>query len=912
MVKMWIYGTIFYLIASEVNRVYSQDDAPAVSDSNRANISGSDLKTSVETSVKPMDLTHSFLVSRNKEHYIKFELSEDLRKVYEKDENIHIFQVNVGCEGEGANEESPIEITVRQNKKIIPFQLPVVQRDADRVLYKSQYKSVDFCPVENLEDTSTVIVTLSSVSTVDVEVSVRVLIKGKQADWMRREEGGRKWFESKTTITPATTRIRYFPPNLIDSRYLNIRVWTRNDSNCLCSLVSIQQPVCPFHGDLGSVKRYGVWSSMLNTSTVIIDTEEYKKGFILVLVASSNDDLCQIVEPSNRCSNATVSPKKRVAILIESNASSSTYLTATLGVGALYVGISLLSIFLSVHKFKYNMVRFESSLQSTKETFSEISNKFSSVIHDHTKNQPAQEGFTLTDGLEKSLDVSSVPVSMSIENLKQQEREARAPTLDRNKDGGDNEEVDGATKSVTDSRVGSATLSESGMPYKRVATTDELMGSVYIESLGSFDNATKDRLRTDLKVTHLSKKIDDVTKTKSIYQKSQLYLGVSLLVSLFYAIPVLQMVYVFSHNQSVTGNQDICYYNDLCRRPLGAIRDFNHVFSNLGYIVFGVLFMLLVYLKKHKTKTFLEENTQVKEEAHGVPQQYGLLFSMGLALAMEGVMSASYHICPTNVTFQFDTTFMYLISIMIFLKLYQLRHADVSANAVVVFTGLAISLILETVSLYFNGPIFWTLFCFTYIVLIVVASVHAYNIGVVRYDYKILYNVTMIFYLEVKKVLATRSGKSYIPKVRSRLLLLGVMGCVNIALCLLFGITGASGASNYLLAIYMLNLFIYFGYYLIMKKVHGESIGFVTWLYMFLALICSLPATYLFTQKEKNSEVSPAESRMMNVECMFLDFYDAHDIWHFLGGSGLFFVFLAILNIDENIKYKRREDIPVF
>ena len=26
--------------------------------------------------------------------------------------------------------------------------------------------------------------------------------------------------------------------------------------------------------------------------------------------------------------------------------------------------------------------------------------------------------------------------------------------------------------------------------------------------------------------------------------------------------------------------------------------------------------------------------------------------------------------------------------------------------------------------------------------------------------------------------------------------------------------------------------------------------------------------------------------RMMNVDCMFLDFFDGHDIWHFMGGSG--------------------------
>ena len=40
---------------------------------------------------------------------------------------------------------------------------------------------------------------------------------------------------------------------------------------------------------------------------------------------------------------------------------------------------------------------------------------------------------------------------------------------------------------------------------------------------------------------------------------------------------------------------------------------------------------------------------------------------------MEGVLSGCYHICPTKVNFQFDTTFMYVISVLLFLKVYQFR-----------------------------------------------------------------------------------------------------------------------------------------------------------------------------------------------------------------------------------------------
>lgn len=40
-------------------------------------------------------------------------------------------------------------------------------------------------------------------------------------------------------------------------------------------------------------------------------------------------------------------------------------------------------------------------------------------------------------------------------------------------------------------------------------------------------------------------------------------------------------------------------------------------------------------------------------KAYGIPQHYGLFYAMGLALTMEGLLSACYHICPSFSNFQF-------------------------------------------------------------------------------------------------------------------------------------------------------------------------------------------------------------------------------------------------------------------
>ena len=54
-------------------------------------------------------------------------------------------------------------------------------------------------------------------------------------------------------------------------------------------------------------------------------------------------------------------------------------------------------------------------------------------------------------------------------------------------------------------------------------------------------------------------------------------------------------------------------------------------------------------------------------------RHFGQFYAIGLALMMEGVLSGCYHVCPSYSNFQFDTAFMYTISILILLKIYQTR-----------------------------------------------------------------------------------------------------------------------------------------------------------------------------------------------------------------------------------------------
>lgn len=60
---------------------------------------------------------------------------------------------------------------------------------------------------------------------------------------------------------------------------------------------------------------------------------------------------------------------------------------------------------------------------------------------------------------------------------------------------------------------------------------------------------------------------------------------------------------------------------------------------------------------------------------YGIPQRFDLFYAMGLALVMEGLLSACYHICPNYSNFQFGNHYLVIaanIEIQICLNLIDL------------------------------------------------------------------------------------------------------------------------------------------------------------------------------------------------------------------------------------------------
>jgi hypothetical protein len=50
-------------------------------------------------------------------------------------------------------------------------------------------------------------------------------------------------------------------------------------------------------------------------------------------------------------------------------------------------------------------------------------------------------------------------------------------------------------------------------------------------------------------------------------------------------------------------------------------------------------------------------------------------------------------------------------------------------------------------------------------------------------------------------------------------------------------------------------------------------------------------------------QLTPAESKTYNQPCEILDFFDKHDIWHFLSATSMFFSFMVSIIIVALVSY---------
>ncbi|XP_030185927.1 SID1 transmembrane family member 1 isoform X2 [Lynx canadensis] len=391
-----------------------------------------------------------------------------------------------------------------------------------------------------------------------------------------------------------------------------------------------------------------------------------------------------------------------------------------------------------------------------------------------------------------------------------------------------------------------------------------------------------------------------------VSKKYKIYFWNIITIAVFYALPVIQLVITYQTVVNVTGNQDICYYNFLCAHPLGVLSAFNNILSNLGHVLLGFLFLLIVLRRDILHRRALEAK-DIFAMDYGIPKHFGVFYAMGIALMMEGVLSACYHVCPNYSNFQFDTSFMYMIAGLCMLKLYQTRHPDINASAYAAYASFAVVITLTVLGVVFgkNDLWFWIIFSAIHILASLALSTQIYYMGRFKIDLGIFRRAAMVFYTDFVQQCSR-------PLYMDRMVLLIVGNLVNWSFALFGLIYRPRDFASYMLGIFICNLLLYLAFYIIMKLRSSEKLLPIPLFCIVATAVVWASALYFFFQNLSSWEGTPAESREKNRECILLGFFDDHDIWHFLSATALFFSFLVLLTLDDDLDVVRRDQIPVF
>jgi len=153
-------------------------------------------------------------------------------------------------------------------------------------------------------------------------------------------------------------------------------------------------------------------------------------------------------------------------------------------------------------------------------------------------------------------------------------------------------------------------------------------------------------------------------------------------------------------------------------------------------------------------------------------------------------------------------------------------------------------------------------------------------------------------------------------KSRTRFQFLVVFVVVNFAMSSFPFVMGEF--PSVLLFIFLANVAMYLGFYVAMKRLAKERLTWPPLVFSILAALFMAPALYFFQAEVKKTGDGPdaaALSKDHNQECFVdpgLNYFDNHDVWHFLSSFGLFFSLSFLLTLDDDIADEDQDNIQVW
>ncbi|KAG7223086.1 hypothetical protein INR49_015845 [Caranx melampygus] len=593
--------------------------------------------------------------------------------------------------------------------------------------------------------------------------------------------------------------------------------------NFPCSVMSIQDIQCPVYDLDNNVAFIGMYQTMTKKGAITVQRKDFpSNSFYVVVVVKTEDEACggplrfyplrpdELIDAGNR--------SKILDVVVSPAIDSKVYV-----MGMLFC----LGIFFSFYLLTFLVACLE--------------NKRSEVLTGKTPASPYEYGSFADNGS----TLSSEAVTDS------------ATSTDNNYG-----YMDFISSKLNPSSL-SAVMS---LPLPPSERSLDSVGRSRQESLSSVeedDYDTLDDINSDKNIVRTKKFLcvsDLARKDKRVLSKKyQIYFWNIATIAVFYALPVIQLVITYQTVVNVTGNQDICYYNFLCAHPLGALSAFNNILSNLGYVMLGLLFLLIVLKRDIVHNRALVRNDLNALEC-GIPKHFGLFYAMGTALMMEGLLSACYHVCPNYTNFQFGQHLVHVhdcwavhveavseetpghqCKCLHCLCLPGCSHlllcawsGKCSHTHTHTYTHHHKAFVMLTVEnkhithgcvvclqVFGKGnTVFWIIFSVIHILATLLLSTQLYYMGRWRLDSGVLRRMIYIVYTDS---IRQCSGPMYID----RMVLLVMGNIVNWSLAAYGLIERPNDFASYLLAIAICNLLLYFAFYIIMKVcgvVRGSSV----------------------------------------------------------------------------------------
>nr|XP_014128504.1 SID1 transmembrane family member 2 isoform X3 [Zonotrichia albicollis] len=763
--------------------------------------------------------------------------------------------------------DQPVLFVVRQKEAVVSFQVPLILRGLYQRKYAYQEVSRTLCQPQTKAEVETQHFYVD-VSTLSLNTSYQLRVTRVENFVLRTNE---RFSFNATAAQPQYFKYEF--PEEVDS----VIVKVTSAMAFPCSVISIQDILCPVYDLDNNVAFIGMYQTMTKKAAITLQKKDFPShSFYVVVVVKTEDEACGGALPyyplsKNSSPDEPVDQhnrQKMLEVMVSPAITSEAYVRSVL---------FCLGIFLSFYILTLLIACWESCRQ-----------------HKRKGLLAAMDSPSLDTGHSRSIPNSFL----------------NHGPYDSYGYGSFGNGSSSSTEGITDS-LGSAEVSYSYVgewcahspadPRPRLDSLSSVEEDDY-DTLADIDY-DKNVIRTKqyLCVADLARKDKRVLR-----KKYQIYFWNIATIAVFYALPVIQLVITYQTVVNVTGNQDICYYNFLCAHPLGNLSAFNNILSNLGYVLLGLLFLLIILQREINYNRALLRNDAHALEC-GIPKHFGLFYAMGTALMMEGLLSACYHVCPNYTNFQFDTSFMYMIAGLCMLKLYQKRHPDINASAYSAYACLALVIFFSVVGVVFGkgNTAFWIVFSVIHIVATLLLSTQLYYMGRWKLDSGILRRILHVLYTDCVRQC---SGPMYVD----RMVLLVMGNIINWSLAAYGLIVRPNDFASYLLAIGICNLLLYFAFYIIMKLRSGERIKLIPLLCIISTSVVWGFALFFFFQGLSTWQKTPAESREHNRDCILLDFFDDHDIWHFLSSIAMFGSFLVLLTLDDDLDCVQRDKIYVF